>query len=72
MNSGGWIGFAVLLAAVLFATGTHPVAAQEAVQVREVTGKIINGTAKSLPPFGLTVTLHRQTANTYEETDYHH
>ena len=68
MNRGGWIGFAVLLAAVLFATGTHPVAAQEAVQVREVTGKIINGTAKSLPPFGLTVTLHRQTANTYEET----
>ena len=68
MNKGGWIGFALFFLAVLIAVGTHPVAAQETVQLREVTGKIINGTANSLPPFGLTLTLHKQTANTYEES----
>ena len=68
MNRGGWIGFALLFAAVPFVTGTHPVAAQEDVQLREVSGKIVNGTANSLPPFGLTVTLHRQTASSYEES----
>ena len=47
---------------------TLPVAAQEAVQLRDVSGTIVNGTANSLPAFGLTVTLHRQTANTYEES----
>ena len=57
-----------MFVAVLFALGTLPVAAQEAVQLREVTGTIVNGTANSLPAFGLTVTLHRQTANTYEES----
>ncbi len=68
MNRGGWIGFVLLLAATLFFTGTHPVAAQETAELREVSGNIINGTANSLPPFGLTVTLHRQTASTYEES----
>ena len=43
-------------------------AAQEAIQLREVSGAIVNGTANSLPAFGLTVTLHRQTASTYEES----
>ena len=71
MSRGGWLGFVllfVLFVAVLFAIGTLPVAAQESVELREVSGKIVNGTANSLPPFGLTVTLHRQTANTYEES----
>ena len=52
----------------LVAIGTLPVAAQEAVQLREVSGAIVNGTANSLPAFGLTVTLHRQTASAYEES----
>ena len=60
--------FVALLPAVLFAAATLPLAAQEAVQLREVSGAIVNGTANSLPAFGLTVTLHRQTANTYEES----
>ena len=60
--------FVALLPAVLFAAVTLPLAAQEAVQLREVSGTIVNGTANSLPAFGLTVTLHRQTANTYEES----
>ena len=68
MSRGGWLGFVLLFVAVLFAIGTLPVAAQESVELREVSGKIVNGTANSLPPFGLTVTLHRQTANTYEES----
>ena len=57
-----------LLPAVLFAAVTLPLAAQETAELREVTGMIVNGTANSLPAFGLTVTLHRQTANTYEES----
>ena len=68
MSRGGWLGFVLLFVAVLFAMGTLPVAAQGSVELREVSGKIVNGTANSLPPFGLTVTLHRQTANTYEES----
>ncbi len=60
--------FVALLPAVLFAAATLPLAAQESVQLREVSGAIVNGTANSLPAFGLTVTLHRQTANTYEES----
>ena len=68
MNRGGWPGIAFFVLAVLFATGTHTVAAQETLQLRDVEGTIVNGTANSLPPFGLTVTLHRQTANTYEES----
>lgn len=62
------IRFVALLPAVLFAAATLPLAAQEAVQLREISGTIVNGTVNSLPPFGLTVTLHRQTANTYEES----
>lgn len=57
-----------LLPAVLFAAVTLPLAAQEVVQHREVSGAIVNGTANSLPAFGLTVTLHRQTEGTYEES----
>ena len=68
MSRGGWIRLGLSFAAVLLAVVTLPVAAQEAVQLRDVTGTIVNGTANSLPPFGLTVTLHRQTANTYEES----
>ena len=68
MNRGGWIRLGLSFAAVLLAVVTLPVAAQEAVQLHDVTGTIVNGTANSLPPFGLTVTLHRQTANTYEES----
>ena len=58
----------VLLAAFLIAVGTLPAAAQETLQLRDVTGTIVNGTGNSLPAFGLTVTLHRQTATTYEES----
>ncbi len=68
MNRGGWIRFVLLVTAALFFAGTLPVTAQETVELREVSGNIINGTANSLPPFGLTVTLHRQTAGTYEES----
>ena len=57
-----------MVVAFLIAVGTLPAAAQEAVQLREVTGTIVNDTANSLPAFGLTVTLHRQTATTYEES----
>ena len=57
-----------MVVVVLLAIGTMNVAAQEAVQLRDVTGTIVNGTANSLPAFGLTVTLHRQTASTYEES----
>lgn len=54
-------------AAVVFAAGPPPAGAQDVGLLREVTGKIVNGTAGSLPPFGLTVTLHRQGVDTYEE-----
>ena len=57
-----------MVVAFLIAVGTLPAAAQEALQLRDVTGTIVNGTANSLPAFGLTVTLHRQTATTYEES----
>ena len=57
-----------MVVAFLIAVGTLPAAAQEALQLREVTGTIVNGTANSLPAFSLTVTLHRQTATTYEES----
>ena len=60
--------FVALLPAVLFAAVTLPLAAQETAELRDVSGTIVNGTANSLPAFGLTVTLHRQTANTYEES----
>ena len=60
--------FAALLSSVLFAIGTMTVTAQETLQLRDVAGTVVNGTANSLPAFGLTVTLHRQTANTYEES----
>ncbi|MCY4527685.1 MAG: hypothetical protein OXD46_01470 [Chloroflexi bacterium] len=68
MNRVGWLRVALLVTAALFAVATLPVAAQEAVQYREVSGNIINGTTNSLPPFGITVTLHLQTANNYEES----
>ena len=57
-----------MVVAFLIAVGTLPAAAQEALQLRDVTGTIVNGTGNSLPAFGLTVTLHRQTATTYEES----
>ena len=68
MSRGKRIQFALLVSTALLFAGTMPAAAQEAVQLREVTGTIVNGTSNSLPAFGLTVTLHRQTANTYEES----
>ena len=68
MSKWGWMRFVALLPAVLFTAVTLPLAAQEAVQLRDVSGTIVNGTANSLPAFGLTVTLHRQTASTYEES----
>ncbi|MDE2716360.1 MAG: hypothetical protein OXI33_05000 [Chloroflexota bacterium] len=57
-----------MVVAFLIAVGTLPAAAQETLQFRDVTGTIVNDTANSLPAFGLTVTLHRQTANFYEES----
>ncbi len=68
MNNRCRMRFAVILSAAIIAFGTIVVDAQEAPQLRNVTGEIVNGTANSLPPFGLTVTLHRQTATTYEES----
>ncbi len=60
------IGAAGLLT-VFFAASILNVAAQDAVQLRDVKGQIVNGTENSLPPFGLTVTLHKQGPDTYEE-----
>ena len=60
------IGAAGLMT-VIFAASTLNVAAQDAVQLRDVTGQVVNGTENSLPPFGLTVTLHKQGPDTYEE-----
>ncbi len=60
------IGAAGLLT-VFFAASILTVAAQGAVQLRDVKGQIDNGTENSLPPFGLTVTLHKQGPDTYEE-----
>ena len=60
------IGAAGLLT-VFFAASILTVAAQDAVQLRDVKGQIVNGTENSLPPFGLTVTLHKQDPDTYEE-----
>lgn len=58
---------AAIAVAVFFAASSLPAVAQDAVQYRDVTGQIVNGTKNSLPPFGLTVTLHKQGSDTYEE-----
>ena len=60
-----WLGvFAGLVALVAFAV---PVNAQDAEQLRTVVGQVVNGTANSLPPFDITVTLHSQTVDAYNE-----
>jgi len=60
-----WVG--VLFGLVVIIALAAPVNAQDADQLRTVVGQVVNGTANSFPPFGLTVTLHRQKADEYEE-----
>lgn len=63
----GWVaGLAVAVAVVAAVVPAH-VRAQDGGQIRDLTGKVVNGTAGSLPPFGVEVTLHRQGAGIYEE-----
>lgn len=46
---------------------TTSAGAQQPDQLRSVTGQVVNGTPNSSPPFGLTVTLHWQKEDAYEE-----
>ena len=56
-----------IMALIALVASITQVSAQETDQPRTVTGQVVNGTLNSLPPFGLTITLHRQKADTYEE-----
>lgn len=63
-----WLWIAGLAAAVAVAVvAPAHVRAQDGGQIRDLTGKVVNGTAGSLPPFGVAVTLHRQGSGIYEE-----
>ena len=62
-----WLWIAGLAAAVAVAAPPMHARAQDGVQYRTLIGKVVNGTAGSLPSFGVTVTLHRQGADAYEE-----